>query len=330
MDARTDTPHRGQESQTRTVLLATVKGNQTVAFMDEGTGECLGAPVVGTPDAKPHEIILSADGARAFVSLYGDKGYGDNTPANRIAVLDVQAMALERVIDLDLYLGPHGLARDCHGRIWVSVEVNRCLLVIDPDRCEIVQSVYSEAGCHFLAASPDGRLMYSAHKEVPFIGVHDVETCQMVGRVDLPIGSQAIWHAPRGDTLYVGDYCRPLFHVVDTKAREVVRTIPLTGVPGWPYATPDGRHIVVSTFLEDENRGFAEVFDAATLSPVSMAELPAEPFHVLDGNDGRTVLIVVGDGRLVRLDKTTGTIENTEYPLGAVMPEQVVRTTRAL
>ncbi|MEM8855117.1 MAG: hypothetical protein AAGD34_15540 [Pseudomonadota bacterium] len=325
MDARTDTTAQ-QASQTRTVLLTTVKGNQTVAFMDEATGACLAAPVVGTPDAKPHEIILSEDGARAFVSLYGDKGYGDNTPANRLAVVDVKAMALERVIGLDLYLGPHGLARDCHGRIWVSAEVNRCLLVIDPDRCEIVQSVYSEAGCHFLAASPDGRLMYSAHKEVPFIGIHDVETCRMVERIDLAIGSQAIWHAPQGDTLYVGDFCRPLFHVVDTRERKVVRSVPLTGVPGWPYATPDGRHIVVSTYLEKEDRGFAEVFDAATLSPMSKVELPAEPFHVLDGNDGRTVLIVVGDSRLVRMEIATGRIESLEYALGAVMPEQVVRT----
>ena len=117
-----------------------------------------------------------------------------------------------------------------------------------------------------------------------------------------------------------------MFHAIDTSARKVVRSAALKGIPGWPYATPDGKHIVVSTFIEAQDRGFAEVFDAATLEPISIVELPAEPYHVLDGNDGRSVLIVVGDGRLIRMDIASGAIDPQEYPLGAGMPEQVVRT----
>ncbi|MBV6656639.1 MAG: hypothetical protein KI785_02605 [Devosiaceae bacterium] len=311
--------------ETRAVLLATVKGNQTVAFLDEATGEVLAAPVVGTPQAKPHEIILSPDGARAFVSLYGDKGYPDSVLANRIAILDVASMSLEKVIDTDLYVGPHGLARDHRGRIWVTVEGNQCVLVINPESCSIERSVYTETRCHFIFPSRDGRLMYTAHKELPYIGVLDAQSCAMIDKIDLDIGSQAIWHAPDKDLLYVGDFFRPQFHVVDTKDRRVIRSVPLRGIPGWPYATPDGQHIVVSTFLPDEERGFAEVFDAKTYRPLSTVELPAEPFHVLDGADGRSVLIVVGDGRLVRMDIATGSLDPMEYPLGAVMPEQVIR-----
>jgi hypothetical protein len=96
-------------------------------------------------------------------------------------------------------------------------------------------------------------------------------------------------------------------------------------VPGWPYATPDGRHIVVSTYLENEDRGFAEIFDAETCAPVSVVELPTEPFHVLACEDGKKVLIVVGDGRLVRIDIESATLDNFFYDGGAPMPEQVVR-----
>lgn len=307
------------------MLLMTVKGNQTVAFFDEATGEKLAAPVVGTPTSKPHEIVLSSDGRRAFVSLYGDGAYAQNNPNNQIAVVDVASMSLEKVIDTDLYRGPHGLCRDVHGRIWVTSEANDCLLVIDPDACAIARTIYAESHPHFLFPSRDRRTIYSAHKETPFLGVHDVEEMRMVDKIPLDIGSQAIWHAPDKDVLYVGDFFRPLFHVVDTHARKVVQSVQLRGIPGWPYATPDGRYIVVSTYIEAEDRGFAEIFEADTFRPVSTVELPAEPFHVLACEDGETVLIVVGDGRLVRMNIGTGELDSLVYDGGAAMPEQVVR-----
>jgi DNA-binding beta-propeller fold protein YncE len=307
------------------MLLMTVKGNQTVAFFDEASGELLAAPVVGTPSAKPHEIVLSADNKRAFVTLYGDAGYPENTPNNQIAVIDIASMSLERVIDTNLYRGPHSLSRDGYGRIWATAERNECIVVIDPNSCEIVRTVHSETRCHFLSASPDRKTIYSAHKEIPFLGVHSVDETRMIGKIPLDIGSQAIWHAPDKDLLYVGDFFRPLFHVVDTNARKVVRSVPLRGIPGWPYATPDGRHIVVSTYIENEDRGFAEIFDAETLAPISIVDLPTEPFHVLACEDGKKVLVVVGDGKLVRIDLTSGTLEDFFYDGGAAMPEQVVR-----
>ncbi len=307
------------------MLLMTVKGNQTVTFFDEATGERLAAPVVGTPTAKPHEIVLSADGRRAFVSLYGDGGYGSNNPNNQIAVIDVVSKSLERVIGTDLYRGPHGLCRDFLGRIWVTVECNDCLLVIDPETCAIVRSIYAESHPHFLCPDRDGRTIYTAHKETPFLGVYSVEEMRMVDKIPLDIGSQAIWHAPDKDILYVGDFFRPLFHVVNTPAREVVHSVPLRGIPGWPYATPDGRHIVVSTYIEAEDRGFAEIFETETYRPISIVELPAEPFHVLACEDSETVLIVVGDGRLVRMNIATGELDDLIYDGGAAMPEQVVR-----
>lgn len=307
------------------MLLMTVKGNQTVAFFDEATGERVASPVVGTPTAKPHEIVLSADGRRAFVTLYGDGAYAQNNPNNQIAVVDVASMSLERVIGTDLYRGPHGLARDFQGRIWVTVECNDCILVIDPEACEIIRTIYAESHPHFLYPSCDGRTIYSGHKETPFLGIHSAEDLRMIGKIPLAIGSQAIWHAPDRELLYVGDFFRPLFHVVDTSAREVVRSVRLRGIPGWPYATPDGRHIVVSTYIEAEDRGFAEIFEAERFRPVSLVELPAEPFHILASEDGETVLIVVGDGRLVRMNVVTGELYSISYDAGASMPEQVVR-----
>ena len=58
------------------------------------------------------------------------------------------------------------------------------------------------------------------------------------------------WSAD-GARLYVGDFHRPLLHVVDCAARKVVETVPLTGVPGWPFCTPDGRFVMVEDVVDE-------------------------------------------------------------------------------
>ena len=55
-------------------------------------------------------------------------------------------------------------------------------------------------------------------------------------RIQMPIGSQSLWVSPDDKWLYVGDFNRPLLHVVDCEGEEIVKTIQLKAVPGWPYA----------------------------------------------------------------------------------------------
>ena len=98
-------------------LMCTVKGTVSLTFIDPEAGSIIDAVTVGEADvAKPHEIVLSAGGRRAFVSIYGSADYGRNQSDNRIAVVDLDERRLVRHIDLDLYRAPHALARDAKGR----------------------------------------------------------------------------------------------------------------------------------------------------------------------------------------------------------------------
>jgi len=45
---------------------------------------------------------------------------------------------------------------DRDGKIWVTVDPNRCVLIIDPDSQEIERTIHLEVPGHFLAASPGG------------------------------------------------------------------------------------------------------------------------------------------------------------------------------
>ena len=316
---------RPMKGSSRRAILATVKENVSLTVLDPDTGAIVAAIEVGERGvAKPHEITLSADRTRAFVSLYGSSDYGRSVPANRIAVDDLTSMRLLGHIDLNLYQGPHALATGVDGKIWASVDPSRCVLVIDPESWEIERTIWLEVPGHFFAAAPDGRLYVSA-KEYPVITEIDMAAREIVARIPLPVGAQGICVSNDGALLYVGDFHRPLLHVIDRTARRVTGAVPLAGVPGWPFGSKDGAHVVVTTYDEPADRGFLEILDATDLTRRRVVDLPAEPFHVLFAADGRHCHVALASGEIPRIDLGTAEIVTGGFHAGGTMPEALVR-----
>lgn len=305
-------------------ILATVKGNVSLSAFDVLTGARTGHAVVGKKDiSKPHELTLSKDKTQAFVSLYGDKDYGPNTPDNRLAVVDVKEMKLLGHVDLGLYLGPHALMTDNDGMIWVTVDGSRCVLVIDPVTWEIEQTIALDVPAHFLAATSDGETVYFSAKEYPVICEVDVRTKAVRARIPLPVGAQAIRVSHDDKRLFVGHLSRPLLHVVDCAARQVVETVPLRAVPGWPFVSRDGAYAIVTTYDEPADRGFVELLDAKDLTNRQVVEVPAEPFHALPMHDGEHVLVALANGEVTKIHLGRAEIVAGGFEVGGTMPEML-------
>lgn len=314
------------DTNARATILATVKENVSLTALDGDTGEIIAAVEVGERGiAKPHEVTLSADRRRAFVSLYGDADYGPNVPANKIAVVDLEAMTLLGHIDLNLYKGPHALVTGADGKIWATVDPSRCVLVIDPDSWEIEHTIWLEVPGHFFAATPDGKTLYVSAKEYPVITEIDMASRRTVARISLPVGAQGIHVSTDGALLYVGDFHRPLLHVIDCAARQVIDTVPLTGVPGWPFVSPDGAYVVVTTYDEPADQGFAEILDTADLSQRRVVDLPTEPFHVLFAKDSRSFHIALASGDALKISVESAEIVEGGFHTGGTKTEALVR-----
>ncbi|MFY0610781.1 MAG: hypothetical protein JXQ99_04580 [Hyphomicrobiaceae bacterium] len=310
------------DSQER--ILATVKGNVSLASFDALSGEPLGSATVGTVDiSKPHELTVTKDNTRAFVSLYGDKDYGPNTPDNRLAVVDLKAMKLLGHVDLGLYLGPHALMTDRDGMIWVTVDASRCVLIVDPDTWEIERTIYLEVPAHFLATTSDGVTVYFSAKEYPVICEVDVKTKEVRARIPLPVGGQAIRVSRDDKWLYVGHLSRPLLHVIDCASRQVVETVPLRAVPGWPFVSLDNDHVIVTTYDEPAERGFVELLDSKDLTRRNVIEVDAEPFHALPMRDGEHALVALANGEIIKIHLRRAEIAPGGFSVGGTMPEML-------
>jgi len=309
----------------RELIIATVKENVSLSVFDAVTGEIVAAVPVGTKDiSKPHEIAVTADSHFAFVSLYGDKDYGPNTPDNRLGIVDLQDYSFAGHIDLGLYKGPHALMTDRDGKIWVTVDHNRCVLVIDPVSREIERTIHLGVPGHFLAPWPDGNTVYFSAKEYPEVVAVDIATKTITHRIALPVGGQALRVSPDGARLYVGDFHRPLLHVIDCATAELVDTVPLTGVPGWPFNSLDGEIVIVTTYDEPADRGYVELLDTADLRNRRVIDLPAEPFHALPLRDGQHALVALANGDIAKIDLNNAALVDGGFSAGGTMPETLL------
>lgn len=301
----------------RNLLLVTVKGNTSLTAIDLASGSVVAQAPTGW---KPHEIALTRDGAKAFVSIYGSADYGRNEPGNEISVIDLNSFEEIDRMNLGLYRAPHGMITDRDGFIWVTVEENHSVLVIDPDSHRIEQTVWMQMPVHFATGSRDGRRLYFTHKEYPFVTIVDQAARDIEKRIRLPRGGQALRQSADGALLYVGDFDTPLMHVIDCACDQVVRTVGLRAVPGWPYPTPDGRHVAVTTLDEPAGDGFVEIFDAASLEKTGEVHVKAEPFHAISDPDGRHLHVALSDGRLGKVDIAAARMVG-EIRLPGDMPE---------
>ena len=311
--------------RTRERILATVKGNVSLSAFDATSGERLACVPVGTAGiAKPHEIAITNDGSHAFVSLYGDKDYGLNAPDNRLAVVDLNQMKLVGHVDLGLYFGPHALMTDPDGMIWVTVDANCCVLVLDPATWEIEHTIHLGVPGHFLAPTSDGSTVYFSAKEYPFICEVDVNSKELRAKIPLQVGAQAIRVSHDDQRLYVGHLNRPLLHVIDRAARQVVETVRLTAVPGWPFVTQDGSLVLVTTYDERADQGFVDLLDASDLTRRTTVEVSGEPFHALPMQDGEHVLVALASGEIAKVHLDRAELVPGGFHAAGEMPEMLL------
>lgn len=305
-------------------LLLSVKENASLSVISPVTGEILSVLTVGIPGTEvPHEFALTADGSKALVTLYGNADYGRNNPGNRIAVVDLHDMICTHHIDLGLYRGPHAIVRDAADLFWVTAEENSCLVAIDLQINEIVRTIWTQVPTHFLTATANRKTLYGAHKEYPFVSEIDPASAEVVSRIALPVGSQSLRLSPDERFLYVGDFHRPLLHVIDCGSRKLVETVPLKAVPGWPYPTPDGKYVVVTTFDEPGDQGYVEILNANDLFDAKTVPVSGEPFHSCTALDPGEIHVAVATGEIVTIELATATITANRIFAGGTMPEMI-------
>lgn len=261
-------------------LLALSKRNHTLAIVDPATLKVLARLPVG-PD--PHEVIASADGRTAYVSIYGGGRY------HSLSVLDLVDQKALPDIDTGALNGPHGLAF-VGSKLWFTAEGAKAIARYDPAtrRIDWIMGT-GQNRTHMIHVAPDQKHIYTTNVSsgtVSFIeqvklppmgpppGMHPPagmpppppgagqprldwnETVIPVGK-----GDEGFDVSPDGRELWTGNAQDGTLSIIDIATHKVVATLDakIFGANRLKF-TPDGMQVFISSLANSD----LFVYDAAS------------------------------------------------------------------
>lgn len=280
------------------VLLIGNKGEDTVSFVDLGTGKELGRSPTGK---MPHEIAISPDGRQAAVVAYGGK---------TIDLFDVATRAKLKTIDLSPNEGPHGIAWLKDGRIIVTTERSQSVAVVDPAAGTVTASIKTDQpGTHMVAVTADGTTAYTANIPAGTVSVIDLKGARKLR--DIAVGGRPEGIALASDdlVLWVGDLEGSRVQAFDTATFEKLTEVKTGGVPIRVAASPDGKWIVTSNL----GAGGLSIIDAATRQHVRdvaiSGQQEAGQVTILFSADGKRLYAAeTGRDAIAEVDLATGEV----------------------
>ena len=299
-------------------LLVLNKSGDTLAVVDPGTKKVVSTLRTGKG---PHEIAVSADGAKAYVANYGTR----EAPGSTLTVVDLRTMSVSRTINLGEYRSPHGIAVGQDGRIYLTCEGNKAILVVNPETWSVERSF--ETGqeiTHMVAVAPGARRAFAANigsDTVTVVDLDDGRVTQIaVGKgpegIDVGRDGKEVWVAHRGD----GG-----LSIFDAGSLQRVKAFEkICGMPIRVMFTFDGRSVLVSCAESNE----VLVLDAASREIRKRIPTGEAPIGIVITPDSRTAYVAnTRADKVSVLDlvegKVTGTISPGKEPDGmAWVPAQ--------
>ncbi len=279
-------------------LLVGNKGEDSVSFIDLASGAELGRAATGR---MPHEIAVSPDGRQAAVVAYGGR---------TIDVFDIRTRARLRTIDLAPNEGPHGIAWLGDGRILVTTERSRSLVIVDTRAGDALAAIPTgQDGTHMLAVTADGRRAFTAN-----IGSGTVTVIDLAARRklrDIAVGGrpEGIALSRDGRTLWVGDLEGARVQAFDTESFALLAEVRTGAVPIRVAASPDGRWIVTSNL----GGGSLTLIDARTRAavrdiPVSGAREAGQVTILFSADGHRLYAAETGRNQVAEVEMASGRV----------------------
>lgn len=239
-------------------LLVLNKSDHTVSLIDLASKASRATIATGR---HPHEVAVSDDGKTAVVANYGNA----REPGSSLTVIDVANRQATKTIDLGEYRRPHGIVWLPGGRVAVTVEGSRALLVVDVASGKIVNAIPTGADVsHMVAIAHKARRAFVANIGSGSVTVIDLQAGRKLRDIATGAGAEGIDVSPNEREVWVTNGRADTVTVIDASTLDVLATLPAKQLPIRAKFTADGNHVLVS----NATSGDVAVFDAASRKEV--------------------------------------------------------------
>jgi YVTN family beta-propeller protein len=303
-------------------LLALSKRNHTLAIVDPNTLQVIARAPVG-PD--PHEVIASADGKTAYVSIYGGGRY------HALSMIDLVGQKALPDIDTGALNGPHGLAF-VGGKLWFTAEGAKAIATYDPTSAKIDWIMGTgQNRTHMLFVTEDEKQIYTTNVSSGTVSILEKVTLQPMGlppgmqppsggmppppggnqsRMDwnetvIPVGKgdEGFDVSPDGRELWTANAQDGTLSVVDLTTRAVTATLDAkTFSANRLKFTPDGKLVLISMLGGRD----LVIYDAESRKEIKRVQIGHGAAGILMDPEGNRSFIACGpDNYVAVLDLKT-------------------------
>jgi DNA-binding beta-propeller fold protein YncE len=282
-------------------LLVCNKGDQTMGIIDPKLGKQVA--VIPEDGVTGHELVASADGARAFVPIYGNSGVGSpGTDGSLIRVIDLASKKIIGTVDFGHGVRPHcAVLGPKNHHIYVTTELDNSITEIDPDTLKIVGVIPTgQPESHMLCLTSDGQRGYTANVAPGTVSVLDISGRKLVTAIHVAPHTQRISISPDDHWVFTADTTKPSLVIVDTTKNAVDGSIDLPATAYGTAITPDGKWLVAA--LPPINK--VAIIDITARKVAQTIDLPATPQEPLVQPDGAFAYVSCSSSRQVAMIDT--------------------------
>ena len=289
------------------VLLALSKGDHNLAIINPVTLKVIARIPVGSD---PHEVIASADGKTAYVSIYGGGSL------HELSVIDLVAQKALPAIDTKPLMGPHGLTF-AGGKVWFSAEGAKAVGRYDPATGKFDWAMGTgQDRTHMIYVTDDGKKVFTTNVSSATVSILEDSLLKPMGppggfapparhdwvQTVIPVakGSEGFDVSPNGRELWTAGAEDGNISIIDIAAKKVTATIDakVTGANRLKF-TPDGKRILVTSL----RTGDLFIFDAVSRQELKRINTGHGAAGILVDDDGSRVFIgCTGDNYVVVID----------------------------
>jgi YVTN family beta-propeller protein len=284
-------------------LLVLEKQDKSLAIIDPGTLKVVARAPAGED---PHEVVVSDDGARAYISNYG----GFSKPQKTLSVVDLVSQKALPPVDLGSLRAPHGLDV-LNGKVYFTAEGSKVIGSYDPAAQQIEWILGTgQDRTHMVKIAPDLSAIYTANVNSGTVSIfeHDknadssgwTHTVVPVGKApegfDVSPDGKELWAASHQETVTI----------VDLASKKVIQSINLhTKFANRLKFTPDAKRVLIS----DLGSGDLIVVDAGSRKEIKRINLGKGCAGILIPPDGSVAYVAVSpDNNVAVVDLKTLTV----------------------
>ena len=268
------------------VLVVLHKTDKSFGYYDVTTGEQM--HLVQTRPF-PHEVCLSPDRSKLFIAEMGVRGVeSQGAGGNTVAIYDTKSRDLLSTINTGKYDRPHGITTHKNGKLFVTSESTKYLLIYDIESEELNHQVYlDQEVAHMVNVAPDGKSAYTANIGSDTITAVDVENGQVIKHIDVLERPEGMVFSPGGDLIYVVNRESKAVAVVDAAQGKMIDTITTADGPVRIVITPDGQQLAIPLFHSDA----VQIVDTVSREVTHTVQVGKQPAGTAISRDGKLVFM---------------------------------------